>query len=231
MRPPDLFIGAEGGSSPLRESNHRIANNLMTIATMLRYQSRQLTKIGEAFSVDEVREILNGVGRRIELVSRLHRRLAEPVAPDMLNLSPYLNDVAETAIDSLTAPDEVALEPISGDMCPVRANQALLIGLIVGELVTNAVKSAREAGVGSKLKLTCGPADGGIEIALASDGAGPSEGYDPERDSGFGLSVVTLLVGQLKATLTFQTGVEGLMARLLVPIGLDLAELDAAGEA
>jgi two-component sensor histidine kinase len=231
MRPPDLFIGVEGGSAPLRESNHRIANNLMTIATMLRYQSRQLAKIGEAFSIDEVRDILNDVGQRIELVSRLHRRLAEPIAPDMLNLSPYLNDVAETAIDSLTAPGEVALEPISGDMCPVRANQALLIGLIVGELVTSAVKTARAAGVGSKLRLTCGAAESGIEIVLASDVAGVSGSYDPERDGGFSLSVARLLVGQLKATLTFQTGAEGLVARLLVPAELDLAHLDAAGEA
>jgi two-component sensor histidine kinase len=231
MQSSDLFIGVEGGTSPLRESNHRIANNLMTIATMLRYQSRELAKIGTTFSVEEVREILSDVGHRIELVSRLHRRLAEPIAPDMLNLSPYLNDVAETAIDSLSPPGEVALEPISGDMCPVRANQALLIGLIVGELVTNTVKFARRAGVGSKLKLTCGPAAGGIEIALASDGVGVSGSCDPDRDGGFSFSVMKLLVGQLKASLTFQSTAASLVARLVVPTGFDLAELNTAGEA
>lgn len=231
MQSSDLFIGAEGGTSPLRESNHRIANNLMTIATMLRYQSRELAKIGTTFSVDEVREILSDVGHRIELVSRLHRRLAEPIAPDMLNLSPYLNDVAETAIDSLSPPGEVALEPISGDMCPVRANQALLIGLIIGELVAGAVKNARRARVAGKLKLTCGPAAGGLEIALASGGVGVSGSSDPDHDCSFGFSVVKLLVGQLKASLTFQPVVAGVIARLVVPTGFDLAELNTAGEA
>ena len=149
----------------------------------------------------------------------------------MLNLSPYLNDVAETAIDSLSPPGEVALEPISGDMCPVRANHALLIGLIVGELVTGAVKFARRAGVGGKLELTCGAGEGGIAIALASRGDGLSGRYDPDQDSSFGLSVAKLLVAQLKATLTFQSDAEGLVTRLLVPTGPDLAELDAAGEA
>jgi len=231
MQPSDLFIGVEGGTSSLRESNHRIANNLMTIATMLRYQSRELAKIGTTFSVDDVREILSEVGHRIELVSRLHRRLAEPIAPDMLNLSPYLNDVAETAIDSLSPPGEVALEPISGDMCPVRANQALLIGLIVGELVMNAVKLARRAKGGSRLELTCRLAESGIEIALASDGVGVSGSYDPDRDGSFGFSVVKLLAGQLKATLTIQPVAAGLVARLVVPTGVDLAELNTAGEA
>jgi two-component sensor histidine kinase len=231
MQTSDPFVGVEGQSSPLRESNHRIANNLMTIATMLRYQSRELAKIGTTFSVDDVREILSDVGHRIELVSRLHRRLAEPIAPDMLNLSPYLNDVAQTAIDSLSPPGEVALEPISGDMCPVRSNQALLIGLIVGELATGAVKIARRANAGCKLKLTCGPAAGGIEIALASDGVGVSGSYDPDRDGSFGYSVVKLLVRQLKATLTFQSIGAGIVTRLAVPTGFDLAELNAAGEA
>lgn len=116
-------------------------------------------------------------------------------------------------------------------MCPVRSNQALLIGLIVGELVTSAVKIARRANAGCKLKLTCGPTAGGIEIALARDGVGVSGSYDPDRDGSFGYSVVKLLVRQLKATLTFQSIGAGIVARLAVPTGFDLAELNAAGEA
>jgi two-component sensor histidine kinase len=231
MRSPNVILGAENGNARLRESNHRIANNFMTIATLLRYQTRQLAKAKLAFSADEVREILNETSHRIELVSRLHRRLAEPIAPDMLNLSPYLNDVAETAIDSLSSPGEVELEAISGDMCPVRADHALLIGLILGEVVTSAVRLARRAGVGSKLKLTCGPAEGRLEITLASHGAGLSERLDADWDDRLGLGVAKLLVAQLKAALTFESGDSGPVARLLVPTGIDLSDLDTAGEA
>ena len=97
--------------------------------------------------------------------------------------------------------------------------------------MTNTVRRARRAKVASKLKLTCGPAENGIEIALASEGDGVSGGYDPNRDASFGFNVVKLLVGQLKATLTFQPVAAGLVARLIVPTGVDLAELHAAGEA
>lgn len=229
MRSSNVFLGAEDGSARLRESNHRIANNLMTIATLLRYQTRQLIKAKQSFSAEEVREIFNETGQRIELVSRLHRRLAEPIAPDTLNLSPYLNDVAETAIDSLSPPGEVELEAISGDMCPVRADHALLIGLILGELVTSAVKFARPAGVRSKLILTCGPADGRLEITLATEGAGVSGSFDAVPDDTLG--VAKLLVTQLKGTLTFESQASRPMARLFVPTGFDLADLAAAGEA
>jgi hypothetical protein len=87
MQPPNLLIGAKDGTDVVRESNHRIANNLMTIATLLRYQSRQLTKISRSFSADEVRDIFNDAGQRIELVSRLHRRLAEPISPKPPSIS------------------------------------------------------------------------------------------------------------------------------------------------
>jgi two-component sensor histidine kinase len=223
MRSPNVFLGAEDGSTRLRESNHRIANNLMTIATLLRYQTRQLIKAKSSFSADEVREIFDEAGQRIELVGRLHRRLAEPIAPDTLNLSPYLNDVAETAIDSLSSPGEVELEAISGDMCPVRADHALLIGLILGEVVTSAVRFARRAGVGSKLKLTCRPAEGRLEITLAGHGAGLSGRFDADWEAGPALGVAKLLVAQLKAVLTFESRDSGPVARLLVPTGFDLA--------
>ena len=231
MQPTDAPLGARNASTLLRESNHRIANNLMTIATLLRYQARQLTKMERSFSADEVRDIFNDAGQRIELVSRLHRRLAEPIAPDMLNLSPYLNDVAETAIDCLSPPGEVDLEAISGDMCPVRADQALLIGLIVGELVASAVRYGRAAAVRSRLALTCKLAEGGMQITLANGGAGAPGRYDPARGGGIGVSVATFLVAQLKASLSFEPDTPGFAARLVVPTGIDLADLDAAGEA
>ena len=232
MRSADILFDTEDGNARLRESNHRIANNLMTIATLLRYQTRQLVKANRSFSADEVREIFNETGQRIELVSRLHRRLAEPIAPDTINLSPYLNDVAETAIDSLSPPGEVELDPIAGDMCPVRSDHALLIGLIVGELVTSAVRFARGADGGrSRLKLTCGPADERMEITLSSAGSGVSRAFDPGRDDILGLGVAKLLVAQLKAGLTFDPSASGLVAHLLVPTGFDLSHLDVAGEA
>ena len=231
MLSANVFFGDEQGSSRLRESNHRIANNLMTIATLLRYQTRQLLKSGRSFNPDEVREILSETGQRIELVSRLHRRLAEPVAPDTINLSPYLNDVAETAIDSLSPPGEVELDAIAGDMCPVRADHALLIGLIVGELVTGAVRFARRGGGKSRLKLTCGRAEERMEITLSSVGGGDGETFDPERDDMLGIGVAKLLVGQLKAVLTFEADARGVVARLLVPNGFDLSGVVAAGEA
>jgi two-component sensor histidine kinase len=116
-------------------------------------------------------------------------------------------------------------------MCPVRSDQALLIGLIVGELMASAVRFARRVGAGSKLALTCGRGDGGMEIGLGAGGAGVSRCFDPDRDGGVGLGVARLLVAQLKASLTFETGARGFVVRLLVPGGLDLADLDAAGEA
>jgi two-component sensor histidine kinase len=233
MPNPRFVVDFESGGSGLRESNHRVANNLMTIATLLRRQARELTSIDQPFTADQVRQILSEAGQRIEMVGRLHRRLAQPIAPNALNLSPYLHDVAETVIASLSAAGEVELAPISGEMCPIEAQQALLIGFLVGELACGAVRAIRSAEATTRLGLACRERDGGLEIVLAIQGARVSEGDEPGLGDGFGSSVARMLVAQLKATLTFQSGDIGCIARLFVPMrtGIDLSQVGAAGEA
>lgn len=208
---PDMLIA---------ESNHRIANNLTLIAGMLRLRASDIARAGGGLSAEEASLMLAEVGERIQTVGRLHRLLAQTEVGEDLDLADYLHDVAAAAVDSMSAAGGMLLERGSMSSCKARPREALLIGFIVGELVTNSVKYAHPSGVSGRVRLGCEPRpEGAVLVVVADDGVGLPDGFNPRRDGGLGMRTVRGLADQLGATLTFDSGGVGLTARLLVPPG------------
>ncbi|HEY5006863.1 MAG TPA: sensor histidine kinase [Caulobacteraceae bacterium] len=200
------------------ESNHRIANNLTLIAGLLRLQAADVAKAGRSLSAQEACVLLEEVGGRIETVGRLHRLLAQVGHGETLNLHQFVHDIAEAAIGSMSLAGDMVLGPMTSAACTIPAQQALPIGFVVGELVTNAVKYAHPAGVKGRAELGCFRRPGGaILIQIADDGVGLPEGFDPAKDGGLGMRMVRMLADQLGASLTFESTGIGLTVRLLIP--------------
>jgi two-component sensor histidine kinase len=202
----------------IAESNHRIANNLTLIAGLLRLQATDITKQGRALEARDACLLLEEVGGRIETVGRLHRLLADAGRRAALDLRQYMRDIAEAAIGSMSLAGDVVLEPALSGACSIPALQALPVGFIIGEVVTNAVKYAHPAAVKGRIRLGChARPEGAILIQIADDGVGLPEGFDLKRDGGLGMRMVRLLADQLGASLTFESSSIGLTVRLLIP--------------
>jgi two-component sensor histidine kinase len=202
----------------IAESNHRIANNLTLIAGLLRLQAADVAKAGRPVSAADACLLLEEVGGRIETVGRLHRLLADARRGENLDLQQFLHDIAEAAIGSMSRAGDMALGQTVGDACAMAAHQALPVGFIVGELVTNAVKYAHPADVKGRVELSChARPEGAILIQIADDGVGMPENFDPERDGGLGMRMVRMLANQLGANLAFDSMPIGLTVRLLIP--------------
>jgi two-component sensor histidine kinase len=207
--PSDLLIG---------ESNHRIANNLTLIAGLLRLQASDIAKAGQTLSAEDACLLLEEVGGRIETVGRLHRLLADVGQTETLDLRGFLHDIAEAAVQSMSLAGDVTLAPALSDACSIPAHQALPLGFIIGEVVTNAVKYAHPAGVKGRIDVGChARPEGAILVQIADDGVGLPEGFDPRRDGGLGMRMVRMLAGQLGANLAFESTSIGLTVRLLIP--------------
>jgi two-component sensor histidine kinase len=202
----------------IAESNHRIANNLTLIAGLLRLQAGEVTKQGRTLEAREVCLLLEEVGGRIETVGRLHRLLADVDHSDTLDLRQFLHAIAEAAVGSMAIAGDVVLAPGLGEACSIPAHQALPVGFIVGEVVTNAVKYAHPSGVKGRIEFGCHPRpEGAVLIQIADDGVGFPEGFDPRTDGGLGMRMVRLLSDQLGASLSFDSSDIGLVMRLLIP--------------
>ena len=175
------------------ELNHRVKNNLAMVSAMLRLQARA----GPA----EVREHLGKAIDRIQSIADLHAALYQQNSVDRVDLCPYLHDLADRFSGALFARNAVQLD-VRCDHAVVSSAEAVNIGLIVNELVTNAAKHA-----------FADRSDGWIEVVLArngtdrlrlkvrDDGVGFREASG-RRSGGLGLRLVSSLVQSLGGAMT-----------------------------
>ncbi len=201
----------------LKEAHHRIANNLALIAGFVRLQSSQVAKAKRALSVAEARMMLDEVGARIETVGRLHHLLAGRLSGGLIDLGEYLTSTCGILSQSVCLNRPVKLN-CDARPCSIEPERAGLIGLIVTELVTNAVKYAHPARAAGRIDVSCRrPRQGDLILTVADDGVGLPEGFDPGVDGGLGMRVVRSLAEQIGAALDFASSPLGLVVTVTAP--------------
>jgi len=201
----------------IAEANHRIANNLTLVASMVRMHARTLNDRAGPLTKEGVRALLEEIGTRIEQVAHLHGLMAGQDHGEPVDLSDYLRDIGETVVSSLTFLGKAKLHYGSHSECVIAPGRALPVGLIVGELVTNAVKYAHPAGVTGDIMVTCNRFDDVIVVVISDDGIGLPETFDPMRHGGLGLRLVRSLAAQVDAKLFFNDTGTGLSVEVHIP--------------
>jgi two-component sensor histidine kinase len=217
----DIRLPWGGAGAPdelVAESNHRIANNLAMIAGMLRMHAAEIAKLGQALSAEDACLLLQEVGSRIQTVAQLHRSLVEVERGSPLDLRQYLRDISEAVVGNVSGAGAMTLVQTSTATPDFRAEQALRVGFIVGELVINAIKYSHPTGVHGRIEVGCHERiDGMVLIQVTDDGVGLPENFDPKRDGGLGMRMVRVGARRLDATLTFDSSALGLTVSLLIP--------------
>ena len=146
----------------MRESNHRIKNNLQLLTSVLAMQSRQ--------SADEpARLALLDACARVAAVGRLHERLEDAEFEDRVQISVFLHGLCA----DLRSCFGTSALTLSADIEPAEfsAKTALPIGLIVSELVTNAVKHGSANGACS-VRVSLRKEESGWRLNAVDDGPG-----------------------------------------------------------
>ncbi|WP_162916835.1 sensor histidine kinase [Dongia deserti] len=205
---PDFAAGA----------HHRVANSLALLASIVRMQASAFGKRPDMVSCDEVRTVLEELGNRVHTIARLHGRLAAGPPDGAVALGDYLRDVAAAVVSALSAAGQVRLRFACEKDCLVAPERALPLGLIVAELVTNAVKYAHPAGVAGEISVACGVADDQtVTIEVSDDGIGLPEGFDPMKNGNLGLQLVRCLASELAARISFAHDPLGTSFELKMP--------------
>jgi two-component sensor histidine kinase len=200
------------------EANHRIYNSLALVAGLLKMQANELGgRQGPLVPVDEVRAIIADAAGRIETVARLHRVLANAHATQDICLDGYIRDVTKSVIASVSRANNinVSFRFAVSDALPER--QVLPVGLIVGELVSNAIKYAHPAGLPTALTIAARQTTDRTVIEVADDGVGLPEGFDPATTPGLGFRILRALAAQISAETGFHSTPLGLRVRLTIP--------------
>jgi two-component sensor histidine kinase len=174
----------------LREVNHRVGNSLQIIASLLHLQANSSTQ-------DGVKAALTNAMGRVAAVAQVHRRLytSHDLKSVLLNqyLEALLEDLRRSAEGNKMSRLTLKAEPMEID-----PDRAVAIGIIVNELVMNAVKYAYPDGAGPIHVVLTAEGDD-LELSIADDGVGLNVKTDP-RSTGMGQRIVTAMAQKLDAS-------------------------------
>src|ERR1700730_9922072 len=152
----------------MRELQHRVKNNLQLVTALVRLEARSAAE-GESVA-------LGRLASRIDALAVLYRTLSAENATADIDLGQYLSDIA-TAVMQASAMPGVEIDLQVG-YCPLSINVVMPAGLLVNEMLTNALKYAfvgRDAG---QLKLICQWESGRVSGVVSDDGVGLGENQE-----------------------------------------------------
>lgn len=174
----------------LREIDHRVRNSIAMVASLLSMQG------GASVSAD-VRQALNVASARLGAIARIHERLYKGKELGSVEFGTYLEEICRDLSSSLGhGKMTMVMETANVDL-PV--DQAVPLGLIANELVTNAFKHCGDSAATISVDLKCSGTM--LTLTIADSGIGMPENYDPSKKSGLGMRVIDMLVRQMNGSL------------------------------
>ncbi len=210
-----MSILIETGTLGLAEADHRIANNLSSLSSVIRIQRNALFKSGKTFTAREVCALLDEMSARIEVTAKLHNALARAGNGNGVDLGDFLEEISEMI--AALGPER-KMDITFDNFCDgcIDPRHALHAALITSELLTNASKYAHPSGLPVKVNIRCQTKDdGSFVVDVTDDGVGFPENFDPSVDGGLGFQLMRALANGLDATLQFEHDSLGVRASLI----------------
>jgi two-component sensor histidine kinase len=176
----------------LREVNHRVGNSLQIIASLLHLQANSA-------SDDDVKAALTNAMGRVAAVAQVHRRLytSHDLNSVLLNqyLDALLDDLRRSAESNRMSRLTVTAEPVEID-----PDRAVAIGIIVNELVMNAVKYAYPDFCAGPIHVELHGEGEELVLSIADNGVGLDAKNGDPRSTGMGQRIVSAMAAKLEAT-------------------------------
>jgi two-component sensor histidine kinase len=193
----------------LQEGNHRVANSLQLVSSMLGLQAN-------SSEIPEVRDLLHEAVSRISAIARAHQRLFRSHQIHELDIGRYLRDVCHD-MDEISAQCTVSIEAEEGIM--IGTDRAVPVALMVVEIITNSAKHAYKAGDACPIWVTLKRDDPDtILLSVRDEGLGLPPDFDPKGHKGLGMRLVSGFVSQLHADIQVERRAPGTEFILKIPI-------------
>ncbi|MDB6175279.1 MAG: multi-sensor signal transduction histidine kinase [Chthoniobacteraceae bacterium] len=181
-----------------KETHHRIKNNLQVIASLLYLQSQHATDLATM-------EVLRESQHRTRSIALIHEKLYQSSDLSKIELSGYLQELAASLFESYRTPSGSVGFKISAEGIFLELNAAIPCGLILNELISNALKHAfpeeRRGEIVINFKEIT---NNTLKLSVCDNGVGLPEGFDPAKVTTLGIKLVCDLTKQLDGTVEFR---------------------------
>ena len=188
----------------LREMRHRIANSLQIIASIL------LLKAGSVSS-EETKNELRAAHQRVMSVATVQSYLNTSDGIEQIEMGPYLTKLSAGLASSMVGPKQHIDIAVVASEGALPTSHAVSIGLIVTELILNAIKYAFPKHRSSaRIRVTFEMAQSDWKLTVADNGVGRSPQDQLKTSTGLGTALVGALAKQLRAQTTEVSSKKGL---------------------
>ena len=191
-----------------RELQHRVANNMAFIASLLRLQRRAVEARPETSVA-----VIDDAEQRLQTMARIHRRLYDPeIAGQPLSI--YLEGIVKDMLEASGATNIVCVvevPPVSFDL-----SRLVTLSLLINELITNAVKHGFFDGRSGTISIRLDRDAQNYVLSVADSGGGLAEEASPATALTLGMTIIRSLANQLGGEMRWSS-TAGTTAKLVFP--------------
>ncbi|MEN9638174.1 MAG: putative sensor histidine kinase pdtaS, partial [Bacteroidota bacterium] len=182
----------------LQEVHHRVKNNLQVISSILSLQ-------GSYVSDESTIRILKESQERIKAMSFIHETLYRTADFSKLEFTDYIKTIASNLVQSYRTVSTIILFEPELDTVYLNLDQSIPCGLIVNELMSNALKYAFKDRAEGRLRLILKQEKEFIELEVSDDGVGLGDHFKFEKHDSLGIQLVYSLVEQLDGVMQVES--------------------------
>jgi two-component sensor histidine kinase len=194
----------------LQEMQHRVANSLQIIASILLLKARTVQS-------EEIRLHLQDAHQRVMSVATVQQQLHASGLNERIEIGPYLSKLCDSLAASMVGerrPLSIKVKATSGRAV---SSEAVSLGLIVTELVINALKHGFQGKEEGEILVSYDVHNAGWRLSVSDNGSGVHEQSGEAPHTGLGTSIVEALAHQLNATAQKTSGPQGTTVTITAP--------------
>jgi PAS domain S-box-containing protein len=177
----------------LQEVHHRVKNNLQVIASLINMQLRKVDSPAARGALEECRN-------RVLAIALIHEKLYQSKDYGRVQFSDYIRSIASNVFQSAGVSPGVVQLTVQIEPIALPVDKAIPCGLIVNELITNALKHAFPHGREGVVEVSLSARDGRVSLCVKDNGIGLSPNFTLEDSRTLGLQLVTTLARQLEGS-------------------------------
>ena len=196
----------------LQEMQHRVANSLQIIASILLLKARTVQS-------EEIRVHLHDAHQRVMSVATVQQQLQASGLNESIEIGPYLSKLCDSLAKSMVGdrrPVSIKVQATSGRAV---SSEAVSLGLIVTELVINALKHAFPSGETGEILVGYDARGPDWTLSVSDNGAGSGDVSAERPHTGLGTSIVEALARQLDAIVQKSSGTKGTTVSIVAGTG------------
>lgn len=182
----------------LKEIHHRVKNNMQVVSSILNLQS---SYVSDEYALNLLKESQN----RIKTMAYIHESLYQSKSFTSVNFSEYLSTLVNNIIQSYTYSKQKIKLVLNIEKLTLSLDSSIPAGLIINELVTNAIKHAFPGSKRGVIYLNLKSENNFVFLELKDNGVGFADNVDFENSHSLGLQLVNTLIEQIEGKFNFKS--------------------------